>query len=126
DSVDLVIINSVVQYFPGVDYLLDVLAGAVRATASGGRFFVGDLRNLRLFDAHHASVQLHKAAPDMRIEELRARIDAAKRNEEELLIDPALFPEIARHWRKLAGVQMSPKLAEYDNELSRFRYDVTL
>ena len=35
DSVDLVILNSVVQYFPDVDYLLEVLAEAVRVTRRG-------------------------------------------------------------------------------------------
>lgn len=126
DSVDLVIINSVVQYFPSIDYLLDVLAGAVRVTRKGGHVFVGDVRNLQLLDPYHASVQLYKSPPDMRIDDLRARVETAKFNEEELLIDPALFLELAMRWRKLAKAEMSPKLAAYDNELSRYRYDVTL
>src|SRR5262249_8436477 len=42
DSCDLVIINSVVQYFPDFEYLLKVLSEAVRVTATGGHIFVGD------------------------------------------------------------------------------------
>src|SRR5439155_2959368 len=40
---DVVILNSVVQYFPGVEYLLRVLEGAVEAVAPGGFVFVGDV-----------------------------------------------------------------------------------
>ncbi|HET6319557.1 MAG TPA: amino acid adenylation domain-containing protein, partial [Chloroflexota bacterium] len=53
DSVDLVILNSVVQYFPDVDYLLAVLAEATRVTRRGGHIFVGDVRSLPLLEAYH-------------------------------------------------------------------------
>ena len=45
---DAVVLNSVVQYFPSTDYLLQVLAAAMRLLAPGGTIFVGDVRNLRL------------------------------------------------------------------------------
>ncbi len=63
-SFDLVILNSVVQYFPSADYLLKVLREAVRVTRPGGNIFIGDVRSLPLLEAYHASVQLHKTAPD--------------------------------------------------------------
>src|SRR5436309_16057260 len=40
-SFDLVVLNSVAQYFPDVDYLLRVLEGAARAVRPGGAVFVG-------------------------------------------------------------------------------------
>ena len=49
---DLVILNSVVQYFPSIDYLVHVLSGVARLLAPGGHVFVGDVRTcrcLRLF-----------------------------------------------------------------------------
>jgi amino acid adenylation domain-containing protein len=61
NSFDAVILNSVVQYFPSVNYLLRVLEGAVRATRSGGFVFVGDVRSLPLLEAFHTSVELAKA-----------------------------------------------------------------
>ncbi|MCA1852411.1 MAG: class I SAM-dependent methyltransferase, partial [Beggiatoa sp.] len=57
DSVDLVILNSVVQYFPDIDYLVEVLSEAVRVTRPGGHIFVGDVRSLPLLEAYHTSVQ---------------------------------------------------------------------
>ncbi|HEX2092144.1 MAG TPA: amino acid adenylation domain-containing protein, partial [Longimicrobiaceae bacterium] len=55
---DTVVLNSVAQYFPGVEYLLRVLEGAAAAVRPGGRIFVGDVRSLPLLEAFHASVEL--------------------------------------------------------------------
>jgi len=130
DSVDTVILNSVVQYFPDVDYLLQVLVEAERVTSPGGHIFIGDVRNLSLLDAYHTSVQLHRATVEqtdsMSLQDLRQRIEPARRNEEELLLDAALFPELARRCQKLGRAEVALKAGAYDNELSRFRYDVTL
>ncbi|MCP4663700.1 MAG: methyltransferase, partial [bacterium] len=40
---DTVVLNSVVQYFPGIDYLVEVLRGAVEVAAAGGSVFIGDV-----------------------------------------------------------------------------------
>lgn len=126
DSVDLVILNSVVQYFPSVDYLLAVLAEAVRVTRREGHIFVGDVRSLPLLEAFHTSVQLHRAAPDIATTELRQRILHARFGEEELVIDPTLFDQLAIQWEKIGRADPGLKAGSYDNELSRFRYDVVL
>ena len=42
------------------------------------------------------------------------------------MIDPGLFGELGRRWEKVGRVETSLKGGAYDNELSRFRYDVTL
>jgi thioesterase domain-containing protein/ubiquinone/menaquinone biosynthesis C-methylase UbiE/acyl carrier protein len=126
DSVDLVILNSVVQYFPDIDYLLGVLSEAVRVTRCGGYIFVGDVRSLPLLTAYHTSVQVFKAPEELSLAELQQRIGQAQGKEEELLVDPALFSELARRWPKLGRLQTSLKAGHYDNELSRFRYDVTI
>src|SRR5262249_44813100 len=126
DSVDLVLLNSVVQYFPDLDYLLDVLTQAVRVTRHGGHIFVGDVRSLPLLEAYHTSVELSKASPELALGELRQRINQAQSHDKELVIDPALFGELARRWAKVGRADVALKAGAYDNELSRFRYDVTL
>ena len=60
-SFDTVVLNSVAQYFPDLDYLLRVLEGAAAALRPGGRIFVGDVRSLPLAGAFHASVELARA-----------------------------------------------------------------
>ena len=126
DSFDLVVLNSVVQYFPNMDYLLDVLAQAVRVTQRGGQIFIGDVRSAPLLEAYHTSVQLHKARPDTPTTELRQRILQARYSEEELVVDPALFTQLALRWEKIRRADPTLKAGAYDNELSRFRYDVVL
>ncbi|HET9167257.1 MAG TPA: condensation domain-containing protein, partial [Candidatus Angelobacter sp.] len=76
--------------------------------------------------AYHASVQLYKASPEMPLEELRQRISKAQQSEEELVLDPVLFNEIGDRWPSVGRVIAGLKDGDYDNELSRFRYDVTL
>ena len=125
-SVDLVILNSVVQYFPSVTYFLKVLAQAVRVTREGGNIFLGDVRNLALLDAFAASVQLHKAPGSMTSERLRQLVLQSTQKEEELLLDAAIFQELARRWPRIGRATVALKAGDYDNELSRYRYDVTL
>ena len=126
DSVDLVILNSVVQYFPDVDYLLRVLRQAIRVTRCEGHIFIGDVRNLQLLEAYHTSVQLYKAAGEVSLTELQRHIRRGQQKEEELVISPVLFEELGRRWEKLARVETLLKAGDYDNELSRFRYDVVM
>ena len=64
-------INSVVQYFPTVDYLVRVLEGAARIVKPGGTIFVGDVRSLPLLETFHLSVELYRAADDLAVGRLR-------------------------------------------------------
>ncbi|HEY0514542.1 MAG TPA: amino acid adenylation domain-containing protein [Thermoanaerobaculia bacterium] len=126
---DLVVLNSVVQYFPGVDYLVKVLEGAVATVVTapgGGAVFVGDVRSLPLLEAFHASVQLHRAEGSMPLPELARRVERHVADEEELVVDPGLFLALARRLPAVRRVQVLLKRGRHANELTRFRYDVVL
>jgi non-ribosomal peptide synthase protein (TIGR01720 family) len=125
-SFDTVVINSVVQYFPSVDYLVRVLRGAVDATAAGGTVYVGDVRSRTLLEAFHTSVQMHQAADTLFSERLGERVRRAVANEGELTLDPELFHTLGRSEARIARVEVQWKRAGFDNELSRFRYEVLL
>ncbi|MFL6281661.1 MAG: amino acid adenylation domain-containing protein [Pyrinomonadaceae bacterium] len=125
-SVDLVILNSVVQYFPDVQYLMNVLNEAQRITRRGGHIFLGDVRSLSLAEAYHASVQVQRAAAETTAGEVRRRVAQALSDEEELLIDVRFFEEVARRRPGVGRVKLLLKAGRYDNELSRFRYDVVV
>ena len=126
ESFDTVILNSVVQYFPNIDYLLRVLVGAVKAVAPGGIIFVGDVRSLPLLEAMHASVQLYQAEAELSIEQLRQRVQTQMAQETELVIDPEFFLALKQHLPQITSVQIRLQRGEFHNELSCFRYDVTL
>ncbi|MBA3767233.1 MAG: methyltransferase domain-containing protein, partial [Acidobacteria bacterium] len=125
-SCDLVIINSVVQYFPSIDYLVEVVEGAVRAVAPGGRIFIGDVRNYELLEAFHASVELHRAAATLPVEQLRQLVHEQVVEENELVIAPGFFTALKGQMPQISRVEVLPKRGYADNELTRFRYDVVL
>ncbi|HSE18129.1 MAG TPA: amino acid adenylation domain-containing protein [Pyrinomonadaceae bacterium] len=126
NSFDTVILNSVVQYFPSVVYLLRVLEDAVRSTRSGGFVFVGDVRSLPLLEAFHTSVELAKAAASLPLDELQQRIRERVANEEELILDPAFFAALKEHLPRVSHVEILPKRARVENEMTRFRYQVVI
>jgi amino acid adenylation domain-containing protein len=125
-SFDLVILNSVVQYFPDVEYLRRVLAGAVRATAPGGAVFVGDVRSLPLLGAFAASVELHQASGSLPMAELAQQMRRRVQAEEELVLDPAFFAALAESLPEVARAEVWLKRGRQANELVRFRYDNVL
>ena len=107
-------------------YLLEVLTQAVRVTSDGGHIFLGDVRNLALLDAFSASVQLHKAPDFIKGERLLQLALQSRQKEEELVLDADLFQELVERWPRIGRASITPKTGKYNNELSRFRYDVTL
>ncbi|MHC5738122.1 amino acid adenylation domain-containing protein [Nostoc sp.] len=123
---DVVILNSVVQYFPTIDYLISVLEGAVQATAPGGFIFIGDVRSLPLLQAFHASVQLYQAEPSLTCLELQERIQRQIFQETELVIDPAFFTAIKQRFPQINHVQIQLMRGKHHNELTEFRYNVIL
>jgi amino acid adenylation domain-containing protein/non-ribosomal peptide synthase protein (TIGR01720 family) len=125
-SFDVVVLNSVIQYFPSIDYLLQVLAGALRCVRPGGALFLGDLRSLPLWEVFHTSVELQRAAPALETAQLRQQIKRRMAQDQELVIDPAFFTALREQWPQIASVEIRPKRGRQHNELTLFRYDVVL
>ncbi|MEG4024268.1 amino acid adenylation domain-containing protein [Microcoleus sp. S13C4] len=123
---DAVILNSVVQYFPNIDYLVQVLEGAVKATAPGGFIFIGDVRSLPLLAAFHASVQLYQAEPSLAGEQLQQRVQMQVFQETELVIEPDFFSALKHRFPQIEGVEMQLIRGSYHNELTDFRYNAIL
>jgi amino acid adenylation domain-containing protein len=123
---DTVILNSVIQYFPNIDYLFEVVTQAAKKIRSHGRIFIGDVRHHSLLDIFHFSVQLHQSADDTQVSELIKRTRHRKRSETELTVDPAWFITLRAQLPEITDVQILPKLSRFQNEMSAFRYDVIL
>lgn len=123
---DVVVLNSVVQYFPDVEYLSRVLEGAIKAVRPGGHVFIGDVRNLALLEAFNTSVELFRAQPALSVRDLRARIQSQVRHERELLVDPAFFAVLKHQLPRIGRVYVQPKRGRHNNELTLFRYDAIL
>ncbi|WP_433260456.1 amino acid adenylation domain-containing protein [Actinosynnema sp. CS-041913] len=122
DRFDAILLDSVVQYFPSVDYLVTVLAGLIGLVEPGGFVFVGDVRHLGLLEAFHTSVERYRSAADDSTAALRNRVAQRVGGENELLVDPELF----RRLEGVTSVDIRLKRGSHHTELERFRYDVVL
>ena len=122
---DLVIINSVIQYFPSSAYLDDVLTKATALIAPGGQIFLGDIRasanrnilalSRRIYGSNDARIGIDFSWKDC--------IDEGARDPE-LLIDPGrIMAPIAKR-----SPRLWPRLKYFEplNELSKFRYDLLI
>jgi len=125
-SFDLVILHSVVQLFPSVDYLVRVLAGAIKTVAPGGSIFIGDVISLALFEAFRTSVQLHQSPASLRTEKLRQRVKKAMAQEEQMFLAPEFFQALQQQFPQISHAQIQPRRGRFDNEMTRYRYDVIL
>ena len=125
-SFDTIVVNSVVQYFPDIDYLLAVLQEAVRLLSPGGKVFLGDIRHLGSLPLFHSAVQLSKAAAAVSVGQLRRRIAQAVMQDKELVIDPQFFEVLPGRLPGISAVEVQLKRGRADNELTVYRYDVVL
>ncbi|WP_142146132.1 amino acid adenylation domain-containing protein [Streptomyces sp. SLBN-31] len=121
---DTVVLNSIVQYFPGLSYLHRVLTEAARITGGEGAVFIGDVRDPALLEALHATAVLHHAAADTPADELAALVSQRVKTDRELCVPGEFFAAFAAG----AGMDIVPELKRGTarNELTSFRYDVTL
>jgi amino acid adenylation domain-containing protein/thioester reductase-like protein len=125
-SFDAIILNSVVQLFPSVEYLVSVLEKAVEMVAPGGFIFIGDVSNFNLLKTFHTSVQFYKASDSTDSKALQEKIQHSVAQEEKLTISPEFFSALKHHCPQISHIQLQLKRGYYHNELTRFRYDVIL
>ncbi len=125
-SVDVIILNEIIQNFPSIDYLVTVIERAVKILKPGGCIFLGGVRSLPLLEAFHIGVQLNQANPDLTITELKKQIQDSLQSENELVITPNFFTTLQQHLPQIGDVIMELKGGSYHNELTKFKYDVIL
>ena len=127
---DLVVLNSVVQYFPSGRHLERVLRLAAAALRPHGSVFVGDVRHLGLAKSFHGAVAARSAGTAPGSAEHRRAVAHGLATEPELLVDPDFFRSLT-----VAAEGSEPRFATCDvrlkrgthhNELTRYRYDVVL
>ncbi|MFD7663920.1 amino acid adenylation domain-containing protein [Streptomyces sp. NPDC059788] len=123
---DTIVLNSVAQYFPNAGYLQEVVEQALRLLAPGGALFVGDVRNVRLLRALATAVHAGRATDDGDVAALRRAVERSVVLEKELLVDPEFFTALLDRLPDAAGVDIRLKRGHHHNELTRYRYDVTL
>ncbi|NET61491.1 MAG: AMP-binding protein, partial [Symploca sp. SIO2E6] len=126
NSFDVVLLSSIVQYFPSVEYLLQVIENSIRVVKPGGMIFLGDIRSRPLMREFHSSVQLYQATPSLSVEQLKQQIDRQMQQETELLVSPELFVALKEKYPEITHVQIRLQRGMEPNELNKYRYSVLL
>jgi amino acid adenylation domain-containing protein len=121
-----VVLNSVIQYFPDIDYLVKVLERALEVVEEGGFIFLGDVRSLPLAKVFGATVQVARADESDTVKQLRQRMDQDRVREKELLIMPGFFHALKQKLGRVGRVEIAPKHGKGSNELMLFRFQVIL
>ncbi|KAF9888825.1 hypothetical protein FE257_008194 [Aspergillus nanangensis] len=118
---DLVIVNSVAQYFPGSEYLGRLIEGLISSLGAQTLFF-GDIRSYALYSQFQVTKALHNN-PDMSVDRLYELMGEIDRTETELLVDPAFFMALPEQFPAIVHhVEILPKRMHACNELSCYRY----
>ena len=123
---DMIVLNSVVQYFPSITYLFTVLDNALKILVPGGQIFIGDVRSLPLLEMFVSAVQLHQASPNTGRTVLWQRVQQMVATERELVIAPQFFYDLSTRFPAISNTQVEVKRGWSHNELTQFRYDVTV
>ncbi len=105
---DLVIINSVVQYFPSDNYLSSLLNKLSLHLTTHGLVFIGDIRAYEYISMF--ANEFNKKASKLT----------------ELLIAQSYFINYVRNSRIFHSLNIQLKHDSYNNEINKYRYDVIL
>ncbi|ONI92672.1 hypothetical protein ALI22I_02725 [Saccharothrix sp. ALI-22-I] len=125
DGFDLVVSNSVSQYFPSADYLDRTVRGAIAAAGRTGRVIIGDIRDLSLLWEFHTAVVLARSARDTPADVIASRVARRVQDEAQLLVDPRWFAALPS---RLPGthVEVRPRRGWHRNEMTDFRFDAVV
>ncbi len=117
---DVVVINSVLQCFSGLNYLRDVLRQAIGRMADDGIIFLGNVWDQDLkaqFERELLAFERTNAGQGYRTKTDRS---------EDLFVARAFWEDLRAEWPEIAGIEHSRMIGQTESELSRFGYDVIL
>lgn len=125
EKYDTIIINSVIFFFYDLNYLLNVVKQCCDMLEDGGALFVGDVINKDMAEMFHTSIELFgkdSYDPASVREIVTERCSKIK----DLLVTPSFFIDAVKTVEGFTSVRIDDKESEYDNELTRFRFDAVL
>ena len=126
EKTDTVIMNSVIQYFPGEDYLTRIIADNIVRLEGSGRIILGDVRDYRLLYAFKSRLSLAKLQERAAVTEFSWLVDQEMMKEEELCFTPDYFYQLPEQFPEISHVEIRWKEGDYVNELSLYRFTVIL
>jgi amino acid adenylation domain-containing protein/non-ribosomal peptide synthase protein (TIGR01720 family) len=125
-EVDTILLNSMVQYFPGEEYMNEVIDKSIKLLKGRGRIIVGDVRDNRLIQLFKGRLRLQKLQDGISVREFKWGIGQDIAREEELCLSPDYFYQLQTKYPEINHVEIQWKQGGYINELSLYRYTVVL
>ncbi|MBN6715006.1 AMP-binding protein [Pseudomonas capsici] len=114
---DVVLLNSVIQYFPDRDYLVDVLQKASGRCKEGGVIVIGDVPCASL-------KHILSAATSQTRKKLKRALPVI--GEGELWLDPLQIRHLAYTLERVVNVETELRGGQGSDEMTRYRYDVII
>ncbi|KAG6310542.1 hypothetical protein E4U22_003218 [Claviceps purpurea] len=125
-SPNTVILNSVIQYFPSLDYLLRLIHDILQLEEVRTIFF-GDVRSYALYREFLTARALRIAGDNAKKDDIRGIMSSLEQAEMELLVDPSFFVGLQSLLPdRIYHVEILPKRMQATNELSCYRYAAVL
>ena len=126
-KVDTVVLNSVIQYFPGEKYLYDIIETSLDAIEGQGRVIIGDVRNNELQRYFKSRIYLDQFVESNNSKDLFYwNISQDMLNDKELCVSPEFFYSLQQKIPQLTHVDIEIKDGECVNEMILYRYNVVL
>ncbi|WP_308294149.1 class I SAM-dependent methyltransferase [Streptomyces sp. ST2-7A] len=122
---DCVVLNSVTQCFPNLDYLAAVVRGALAVVADGGTVVLGDIRHSALVERHFTELERTRD-PQAPLEGIAERVRVAIAEDEELSFAPEAVREIVAASGRAVRISTRARTMAAATELTRYRYDLVL
>ena len=126
EQVDTILLNSIVQYFPGEDYMTSVIDNSLRFLNGKGRIIIGDVRDNRLLHLFKGRLQLAKLQESTNIKDFKWLMEQEVLKEEELCFSPEYFYRLQLSYPQISHVEVIWKQGDYINELTLYRFTVML
>ncbi len=123
---DTIILNSVIQYFPSINYLVDILSKCIKNIKSKGHIFIGDVRSLQHLDLFHASILFNSQAEKLNHSDWKALVNNTVEGDSELVVDFNFFHALRKENSRISHIEILLKEGKFQNEMNAFRYDVIL
>jgi amino acid adenylation domain-containing protein len=125
-SLDLVIINGVVQYFPDAGYLIKVIEEASKAIKAGGCIYIGDMQGKSTLPMYHTFDQIARTDEQLSIAEFKKICARRVKLEDELVADPGFFYLLQDLIPEISGVDVQLREGKHINETTKYHYDIWL
>ncbi|MCP4151950.1 MAG: amino acid adenylation domain-containing protein, partial [bacterium] len=117
---DLIIINSVIQCFPGHNHLRNVISKAITLLGEKGTIFAGDIMD------QQQKKNLEKELTEFKYRHRDKGYITKTDLSAELFLQKGFWNNLQWQTREIEAVTISPKLHTVENELTKFRYDVLI